>query len=328
MTKFRPIYLLRDLCSISIFRQDKAKIAEKAEFTCVNEHLETIFIAGMAEQATRAKVSLSKIILITLSILFFSLSNITYAAICDIHGSSGIGGTGTPIHNSPIGGTGIIALISGIGGTGKPIQKNGNGSGIGGTGQQAGVVIGTITGFGSICVNGIEIHYSSSTPLQSDGQVINQDKLAIGQVVAVGVSGFGNEVTAKEMHIIHAVTGPISSIDFIKGQMTVLGQIVKLPIKTSSLPRSSTIQVGNFVAVSGLRDLSGTIVASRVNKITTKPIASLRGIISHSSKNSFTIQGIKIASPLPTGITKGQNITVSGPIIGNSIKPERVFFNQ
>jgi len=73
------ISIFRDLCTISILRQDKAKIVDqsvwnrlgwnpnrvkykdafhqKAQFTGVNEHFETIFNAVMAEKTTRAKVS-------------------------------------------------------------------------------------------------------------------------------------------------------------------------------------------------------------------------------------------------------------------------------
>ena len=47
----------RDIFTISIFCHNKVKIVEKAQFTSVNEHFETIFNAGMAEKTTRAKVS-------------------------------------------------------------------------------------------------------------------------------------------------------------------------------------------------------------------------------------------------------------------------------
>jgi len=42
------------ILSVTSFRQDKAKIVEKAQFTGVNEHFETIFNAGMTEKTTRA----------------------------------------------------------------------------------------------------------------------------------------------------------------------------------------------------------------------------------------------------------------------------------
>jgi hypothetical protein len=39
--------------TISIFRQGKARIIEKAQFTSVKEHFEIILNAGMAEKTTR-----------------------------------------------------------------------------------------------------------------------------------------------------------------------------------------------------------------------------------------------------------------------------------
>lgn len=70
----------------------------------------------------------------------------------------GIGGTGIA-PNRGIGGTGIKPESGGIGGTG--IQANG----IGGTG-----IVGVITGFGSICVNNLEVNYFSNTPVDLDGK--------------------------------------------------------------------------------------------------------------------------------------------------------------
>jgi len=49
--------LNRELCTINIFRHNKAKIVEKAQLTRVNELFETLFNAGMAEKMTRAKLS-------------------------------------------------------------------------------------------------------------------------------------------------------------------------------------------------------------------------------------------------------------------------------
>jgi len=50
----------RDLCTISIFCHNKAKTVGKAQFTNVNEHVETFFNAGMAEKTTHATVSHKK----------------------------------------------------------------------------------------------------------------------------------------------------------------------------------------------------------------------------------------------------------------------------
>ena len=58
-----------------------------------------------------------------------------------------------------IGGTGAVAARPGLGGTG--ISEGG----IGGTG-----IVGVITGFASICVNGVEVQFDASTPVMDNGQ--------------------------------------------------------------------------------------------------------------------------------------------------------------
>ena len=283
-----------------------------------------------------------KLILSLLCCLGLSFSHSSIAGICDISGGSGIGGTGAPSHGSGIGGTGAVAHDGGIGGTGKPLKKNGSGiggtgavahkEGIGGTGQpaqQTGVVVGTITGFGSICVNGIEIHYSSSTPLHRDGQPINPDNaLAIGQVVAVGVSGFGKEVTAKEMHIIYAAMGPVSSVNIESGEIELLGQKIHLPFDTPSRAGINKIQVGDYIEVSGLRHPDGRIIASHISETVASSKVSVRGAISSISNNSFHIEGIKVNSPVPTGLAIGAKVEVSGRLGGANLVPDSIMLSQ
>src|SRR5262249_41510449 len=89
-----------------------------------------------------------------------------------------------------IGGTGIVP--GGTGGTGvDPGGTGGTGvdpGGIGGTGQRAEAeigVLGVITGFGSICVNGIEVHYDANTHVALNGDLSSASALGIGQVVSV-----------------------------------------------------------------------------------------------------------------------------------------------
>jgi len=90
----------------------------------------------------------------------------------------GIGGTGLqaerPVDQGGIGGTGIVA------------QGTGDEGGIGGTGISGNVdtgIIGTVTGFGSICVGGVEIQYGADTPVRVDGQPATARQLAVGQIV-------------------------------------------------------------------------------------------------------------------------------------------------
>ncbi len=89
--------------------------------------------------------------------------------------NGGMGGTGMP-ENGGMGGTGITEEHSGFGGTGAPVAQKGLGGtgspvaekGMGGTGisvaennllpaDEGGIaIVGVITGFASICVDGVE----------------------------------------------------------------------------------------------------------------------------------------------------------------------------
>ena len=113
--------------------------------------------------------------------------------------NGGIGGTGAPalLDNLP---ADSMVGRPGIGGTGAAE------GGIGGTG-----LIGVITGFASICVNGVEVHYDTGTPVSADGLPMSLDHLAVGQVVAVQAIGEGDQLSARSISIMRAAVGP----DFI-----------------------------------------------------------------------------------------------------------------
>ncbi len=153
----------------------------------------------------------------------------------------------------------------GIGGTGaRPIAPDQDDSGIGGTGISRGDtgIIGTITGFASICVGGVEIHYDVQSTVQMDGQPAAVDQLAVGQVVEVVAAGTGSEVRAQQIAVHHVVVGPVTRLDVEHGEIDVIGQTVQLPSPDAGAPADYAL--GAFVQVSGLRRGDGIIVASRV----------------------------------------------------------------
>ncbi|MFK5949286.1 MAG: DUF5666 domain-containing protein, partial [Methylococcales bacterium] len=232
--------------------------------------------------------------------------------------SSGIGGTGSPLsktNGSGIGGTGAIASRSGIGGTGQKTDK------------QTTIIIGTITGFGSICVNGVEIHYLASTPVQVNGEASNVGQLALGQVVSVNVAGTGNEVYAQDINVINIVAGPVTNINSQLQQVTILGQKVYLSDKTY-FPQGTTkladIQKGSFIQVSGLRQADGAIVASRIDHSNSTNTAQITGIAQHITTKGFTIQGVSVATPNQPSIKEGQEVTVRGLLEAEKIIAKQI----
>src|SRR5882762_5463566 len=102
------------------------------------------------------------------------------------------------------------------------------------TGNAPVMATGTITGFGSIYVNGVHFKTTSAT-IRKNGQVVAQSALKVGENVA----------------------GPIATIDTTNNMLTVLGQTVKIDGGTSLSsdvqPADITgLKVADFVEVSGL----------------------------------------------------------------------------
>ena len=153
-----------------------------------------------------------------------------------------------------IGGTGAVAAADpgGIGGTGRMAQE---GSGIGGTG-----IVGVVTGFASVCVNGVEVEVEADTPVRRDGEGASLRVLAVGQLVAVRAQGAGTELRAQRIEVLDAVVGPVEGIDKGPQVLRVLGQRVRVLTPADLAP----LNVGDWVRVSGHRLVGGEVRASRV----------------------------------------------------------------
>jgi hypothetical protein len=153
----------------------------------------------------------------------------------------------------------------GMGGTG--IRSDG---GIGGTGIRAEAdvgIIGVITGFGSICVNGIEVAYDSSTPVSTDGNAASPSALALGQLVAVRAVGNGLQARARDIQILDAVVGRASAVDPATGELQVAGQRVQLASSTIVAPGLvGGDLVGQNLRVSGLWRADGALAATRIER--------------------------------------------------------------
>lgn len=246
-----------------------------------------------------------------------SLINPAHLAHSGIGGTgaaqSGIGGTG--LYDGGIGGTG--SLEGGIGGTGNVAHDGG----IGGTG-----IIGIITGFASICVNGVEIRYDINTPVTVDGRLSTARDLAAGQVVAVRAFGAGQELTAQTIAVMHAAVGPVSSLNPARGEMQVLGQTVQTG-QSGNHDELSNLRTGDWVQVSGHRLSNGTIVASRIETTPPRQEARLNGQVTQIDSQSFEVNGTRIhhdAKLLPSGLTRGMEVSVAGHWDGALLKAQHI----
>lgn len=183
----------------------------------------------------------------------------------------------------------------GIGGSGR---SAGDEDGIGGSG-----LYGTITGFGSICVNGRRITYGEDTPVELDDLAGSVDDLALGQVVAVRAV----DDVAQRIEVNHAVVGEVESVS--RDRVRVSGIEVRVEPAVAE-----ALEIGERVAISGLWHPDGSVVASRVGP--TRPawkdrvfapeqIAQfaqgladfdVEGYVARSAKDGIEVSGVRFAA--------------------------------
>jgi Domain of unknown function (DUF5666) len=163
---------------------------------------------------------------------------------------------------------GSPASDRGIGGTGAPTAGPAiSDRGIGGTG-----IVGVVTGFGSVFVNGLEVAYTPNTPLTVDGVSDPDTALRVGQLAAI-VASNDHGLKAVSIDVRHEVSGPVTSVSDGGGTgsstLVVAGQRVAIDSGTEGLQGSGglqTVHPGDWVAVSGLREPDGVIAASRIDQ--------------------------------------------------------------
>lgn len=221
----------------------------------------------------------------------------------------GIGGTGAPIEHKGIGGTGAPVAKGGFGGTGDATKVDALLPQVDGDI----VVIGVITGFASICVDGVEVHYDNSTPIFDGGQQAKLADLAVGKSVMLKADRTGGRLVAKAVGMFHAVTGPIERVDFGRGQVQVLGQMVRLDAQ--SMLHTKELLPGTQVRVSGHRIDTGEVIATRVDRAATAQSANTLGVVTKMHVDGFSVNNTRvkvIEKQQVANIRPGMEVHVSG----------------
>ena len=156
--------------------------------------------------------------------------------------------------------------FSGFGGTGHSLQgdENNGSSGFGGTGHSGfgGTgIIGTISAFGSIWVNGVEVEYSANTPIQNP--LGKKTALKLGQQVIVETQTGTQQPLAKRIQVFIPIAGKIQQR---KGhQITVQNQVIILKEHTL-LDKKIDLSPGNYIAISGYKIKQNQWLATRINQ--------------------------------------------------------------
>lgn len=237
---------------------------------------------------------------------------------------SGIGGTGVRVaqngnHGGGEGGEG------GIGGTGivAGASKSAFGSGgVGGTG-----IVGVITGFASICVNGVEVNYDATTPVWENGKPSAISQLAVGQVVSVTAVNNGQQLMARGIGVIQAVVGPISTVNPATGELRVMGQKIN-----AAQINLSQLKVGDWVRLSGQSLATGEVVASYIEAMPMQANmqAQVRGIAQNAQGKTVMVGDTRVnlstAAPSATFIN-GDELWISGIWNGRLLQAKEIAIN-
>ncbi|BDT66431.1 hypothetical protein os1_05930 [Comamonadaceae bacterium OS-1] len=218
------------------------------------------------------------------------------------------------------------------------------GVGSGGTG----VASGTVSGFGSVIVDGVEYADTSATVQRQDasGSLRNTD-VALGQRVRLT---YQTSNTAQAIEVVAQLIGPVSAAPDANGWMQVLGQWVRVVNTTLDPTRSDpTVLAGygssnvdvNAIASADPVEVFGTwvwdgsksayvLVATRIEKLAAMPDpVQLGGVVQGLSSIGFRLNApsgtLVQSSTLPTGLANGQVVQVwtrsaaTSPVIASRV---------
>ena len=225
----------------------------------------------------------------------------------------------------------LVLFVAGCGGGGGGGSSLAGG-GIGGTG----ITSGTITGFGSVFVNGVEFETDGSSFDVDDDIGTDQDVLGLGMVVTVTGSINPDGVTGTALSILYddEVEGPIAGdpvedSDRVTKTFTVLGITVVVDRNTTVFSGTDydSLAMDNIVEVSGFFDDTGALLATRLEKTGQLTLGlsgvEMRGTVrAFNGTDTFLLDGITVMfdgstdlSEVPGGvIDDGQFVEVTGTL--------------
>lgn len=190
------------------------------------------------------------------------------------------------------------------------------------------VSVGTITGFGSVIVNGIR-YETSGAQVNIDGNAGTESDLAVGQVVVVRgtLNDDGTTGVAERIDYDDIVEGPVTDIDAVAGTITILEQLIRIDDGTSfgiTIAPASVegLQVDDRLEVSGFILADGSISATRIERSDDNDL-EIVGRVANVAADTFTINGLVIdfsaatLEDFPNGTPEdGQLVEAEGNMLG------------
>jgi hypothetical protein len=211
---------------------------------------------------------------------------------------------------------GVAALLAACGGGGGEIVARIGG---GGSGAPVTVGLGTVSGFGSIVVNGQRYDESGAT-IEIDERP-DRPTAAVVDAVRLGMQiQFQHQSNRISRATVAAeVIGPVASVG--ASSLVVLGQTVRTnadpaaPTVFEGFTALADLAAGAIVEVHGQRNAAGEIVATRIEQRATG-VLRVAGTVGGFANGAFTIGALKVqvgqAAIVPAGqsLANGQRVAV------------------
>lgn len=252
-----------------------------------------------------------------------------------------------------------VAACGGGGGDG----GNTNAVGGGGSATTTSSSSGTITGFGSVFVNGVEFETDEAVFNVDDNPDALESDLDLGMVVTVTgtVNDDGVTGAAEQIEFNHDLEGPISDVpqldaDGLTKTFTVLGTIVIVDTNGTVFDDANpgftfdTVAQLDVVEVSGYLDETEVLHATRIeqrenatfNPDRTLDGVEIKGLVSNldATQNTFNVRELAVQvtgatdqSDLPGGLAEGIFVEVNGTLSADgttltAVKIEREGFDD
>lgn len=218
-----------------------------------------------------------------------------------------------PSHLAASAALALLAACGGGGGAGTPLPPDD------GPGATAGAIAyGTITGFGSVWVNGVE-YDTTGAQVRIDDNPGGADDLRIGMVVRI--DGSADDRSASTIVVEDAVKGRVEAAPDAT-RLIVMGQTVRIDAQTV-FDDGIVPVAGEYVEVHGLVAGDGVIAAGYVERKATlaTPPYAVKGLVKNhdAAAQTFVVGALRVRygagttlSDMPGGSWNGLQVEVKG----------------
>ncbi len=188
--------------------------------------------------------------------------------------------------------------------------------------EGTGVSAGSVSGFGSVFVNGIE-YSTDRADIVVDGAPASEAALQVGMVVLVNgdTDSGGRRGTARRVEFDRPLYGPIDAIDRETRTVTILGQPVRLDDATLFGEGSEdALQEDQLCLVSGHPESAGqlraTLLRCGADYVAGESVVEVEGLVSalDAGAGSFRLPGLSVAMGAAT-LDSAQGAFANGALV-------------